>query len=640
MESHPVLIETIAIGLSAAFIGGFAARRLGLPPIVGYLVAGILVGPHTPGLVADTAVAQELAELGIILLMFGVGIEFSIPDLLSVRRIAIPGAIGQSAVATVLGTLLGVALGWGLGGGIVLGLAISVASTVVLLRGLEDRGEVDTQQGRIAIGWLIVEDLFTVIVLVLLPSLAPVLRGEAGAGPADALLPLVTAIAKAAAFAILMLIVGTRVVPRILEAVARDRSRELFTLSVLAIAIGIAFSASAVFGVSFALGAFFAGVVLAERDVSHHAAANALPLRDAFAVLFFVSVGMLVDPGYIVANPVAVLAVTGLVVFAKSAAALTIVSLFGYPIRTGLTVAAALAQVGEFSFILATLGLSLRLIPEEAFQLVVAAALVSITLNPVSFRIADLIDARIRARPRLLARLERGAPAALAQLPGDTPVEHLRGHAVVCGYGRVSRMVIAALERRAFRYVVVSSDKRQVEDLRARDIPALFGDAANPELLREARLDQARVAIVAMSDPHAVRLIVDRVREEAPRVPLVIRTHSRSESVALRATGPAVQSVYAEGELAVQMARFALRRFGVSSAEVEAIAQGLRASGGGEPGVPRPVPPRPPVLGRVRDWLASARGLGTRAAEPESRVEAALEAPDRAADAEPTPPAA
>jgi CPA2 family monovalent cation:H+ antiporter-2 len=638
MESHAALIETIAIGLSAAFIGGFAARRLRLPPIVGYLVAGILVGPYTPGLVADTGVAQELAELGIILLMFGVGIEFSIPDLLSVRRIAIPGAIGQSAVATVLGTLLGIALGWGLGGGIVLGLAISVASTVVLLRALEDRAELDTQQGRIAIGWLIVEDLFTVIVLVLLPSIAPILRGEGGAGPVDALLPLVSAVAKAAAFAILMLIVGTRVVPRILDAVARERSRELFTLSVLAIAIGIAFSASAVFGVSFALGAFFAGVVLAESDVSHHAAANALPLRDAFAVLFFVSVGMLVDPGYVAANPVAVLAVTGLVVFAKSAAALVIVSLFGYPIRTGLTVAAALAQVGEFSFILATLGLSLRLIPEEAFQLVVAAALVSITLNPVSFRIADLIDARIRARPRLLARLERGAPTALARLPSHAPPEQLRGHAVVCGYGRVSRMVIAALERRGFRYVVVSSDKRQVEDLRARGIPALFGDAANPELLHEARLDQARVAIVAMSNPHAVRLIVDQIRDQAPRIPLVVRTHSRSEAVALRARGPVVQSVYAEGELAVQMARFSLRRFGVSSAEVEAIAQGLRSSGGGEPGVTRSVPARRSWFERVRARLPlSAR---PRPVEPEPPAGTLFDTSERAADAEPRPPAA
>jgi CPA2 family monovalent cation:H+ antiporter-2 len=611
MEGHAALIETIAIGLGAAFVGGFGARRLGLPPIVGYLVAGILVGPFTPGLVADTATAQELAELGIILLMFGVGIEFSIADLLAVRRIAVPGAVGQSAVATVLGTFLGLALGWGLGGGIVLGLAISVASTVVLLRALEERGELDTEQGRIAIGWLIVEDLFTVLVLVLLPSLAPLIRGEGGASPVDAVAPLAIAIGKAAVFSVLMLVVGTRVVPRVLDAVARERSRELFTLSVLAIAIGIAFVAAAGFGVSYALGAFFAGIVLAESAVSHHAAANALPLRDAFAVLFFVSVGMLVDPGYIAANPLAVLAVTALVVFAKSAAALVIVGLSGYPIRTGLTVAAALAQVGEFSFILATVGLSLELIPEAAFQLVVAASLVSITLNPVAFRVADAIDARLRDRPDLRGRVERGA-GVLATLPERDRDEGLRGHAIVCGYGRVGRMIIGALERRGFRYVVVSSDRREVEGLRERDIRALFGDAANPEILREAQLGRARVVIVAIADPHAARLIVDRVRELAPRVPLVVRTHSGGAAVELRAMGPAVQAVYTEGELAVQMTRFSLRRFGLSSTEVEAIAQGLRTSGGAEPGVSPGRPPAGP--GRAERWRARLRTwLETRA---------------------------
>jgi CPA2 family monovalent cation:H+ antiporter-2 len=408
MDHGAPLIETIAIGLVAAFIGGLVATRVRLPTIMGYLLAGVAVGPFTPGLVADTETATQLAELGVILLMFGVGIHFSIPDLLAVRGTAVPGAIGQILIATLLGVGLGVALGWGLTGGLVLGLAVSVASTVVLLRALGDRGELDSPQGRIAVGWLIVEDLFTVLVLLLLPTLAPLLLGTGGT-LADAAVGLVVALAKLGLFAALMLVVGVRLVPRVLAYVERTGSRELFTLAVLAIAIGIAVTAYAVFGVSFALGAFLAGVVLNESEVSHRAAEDALPLRDAFAVLFFVSVGMLFDPSFLVQQPLAILLVVLLVVVAKAAAAFLIVALLRRPVRIALTVAAALSQVGEFSFILATLGLTLGLIPAEGFQLVVAAAIVSITLNPFLFRLVVPLEARIRARPGLLRAIQGAA---------------------------------------------------------------------------------------------------------------------------------------------------------------------------------------------------------------------------------------
>jgi len=409
VDHSAALIETIAIGLGAGFIGGVIAYRLGLPTIVGYLLAGVVVGPFTPGIVADTGTASELAELGVILLMFGVGMHFSIGDLLAVKNVAVPGAIGQIFVATLLGIALGIALGWGFAGGLVLGLAVSVASTIVLLRALEQRGELQTPQGQTAIGWLIVEDLFTVLALVTLPAIAPMLLGQAGS-VVDVVVAVAVAEIKVAVFAGLMLVLGVRVVPRLLEWVEGTGSRELFTLSVLAVAIGIAFAAYALFGVSFALGAFLAGVVLNESPVSHRAGEEALPLRDAFAVLFFVSVGMLLDPSFLVQEPLAVVLVTLLVVVAKAAAAFVIVALLRRPVRVGLTVAAGLAQVGEFSFILATLGLTLGLIPDEAFQLVVAAALVSITLNPFVFRLVEPVERRIALRPDL-ERLLQGAPA-------------------------------------------------------------------------------------------------------------------------------------------------------------------------------------------------------------------------------------
>jgi CPA2 family monovalent cation:H+ antiporter-2 len=593
MDHEPVLITTIALGLTVAFVGAFVARRLRLPAIVGYIAAGVVIGPFTPGLAADTEVAAELAELGVILLMFGVGIHFSIRDLLAVRSIAIPGAIGQITVATLLGVGLGLALGWGLGGGLVLGLAVSVASTVVLLRALMDRGELDSAQGRIAVGWLIVEDLFTVAVLVLLPVLSPMLGGAAPEHPTTIagvvvgpVGEIVIAIAKAALFAVLMIVAGARLVPWLLVQVAHEGSRELFTLAVLAIAVGIAFVSSAVFGVSFALGAFLAGAVVAESDMSHQAAQDALPLRDAFSVLFFVSVGMLLDPTILLAEPLAILAVVALVVVAKALAAYVIVALAGYPPRVGLTVAAGLAQIGEFSFILGTTGLALGLLPDDGFQLIVAGALLSITLNPFVFRTVDPLDARLRRFGPLqwLAGRQAGELARLDASAADT----LAQHAVICGWGRVGRLIGPALERRGFRYAVITQRRAEVDALRARGIAAVFGDATNAEVLEIVHLERARVLVIASDDPHETRTIVERARAIRPDIDLIVRTHSDTEATHLRGLGGRVRIVHGERELAVQMARYTLRRFGVSATEAEAIAQGLRERARGVTGEPEP----------------------------------------------------
>ena len=393
MHHDIALISTIAVGLAFAFVGGFIALRLRLPPLVGYLLAGIAVGPFTPGFVADAGLASQLAEIGVILLMFGVGMHFSLRDLWSMRRIALPGAIAQIVIATALGTILAAYWGWSIGGGLVLGLALSVASTVVLLRALEEQGLVRSVNGQIAVGWLVVEDLVMIIVLVVLPAVAELLGGHAAdhvvAG--SLVITLAITLGKVAAFVAFMLIIGVRALPFLLDQVARTGSRELFTLAVVAAALGIGFGSAEYFGVSFALGAFFAGVVLAESDHSHRAASETQPLQDAFAVLFFVSVGMLFDPGILIREPVRVLAVVAIVIAAKSAAAFFIVLVLRHTLATALVVAASLAQIGEFSFILAGLGLSLGLLPVEGQQLILAAALISIALNPLLFRLARAI---------------------------------------------------------------------------------------------------------------------------------------------------------------------------------------------------------------------------------------------------------
>jgi CPA2 family monovalent cation:H+ antiporter-2 len=570
------LIVTIAAALAIAFVGGFLATRLRLPAIVGYLLAGVVVGPFTPGFVANADIAQELAEIGVILLMFGVGVHFSVRDLLAVRAVAVPGAIGQSAVATALATAIALAWGWSLGSGLVLGLAISVASTVVLLRALADRGALDSVHGHIAVGWLIVEDLFTVIALVLLPALAPAL-GSASTSSEHPVMAVALVLGKVAILTVIMLFIGARVVPWLLIQVSYTGSRELFTLAVLALALGIAVLAALVFGASLALGAFLAGVVVAESDLSHQAAADAVPLRDAFAVLFFVSVGMLVDPAFLVAEPFKLLTILAVVVLGKGLTALAIIAVLGYPLRTGLTVAAGLAQVGEFSFILAELGLGLGLLPEDGRSLILATAICSITLNPFVFQAVDPIEAWVRRRPRLAALLERRTGEK--ELPPRSPQdERRRGHAVLCGCGDVGRLIAHSFDRRDFPYVVIDQNRRIVEELRRRGVAALFGDAAQPALLEHADVAHARVLLVTITDPPVTRRIIEEARRLNPRLSIVARTHSEGErSVLLDLAVDDV--VLGEREVAAEMVRYGLHRFGVGGAELQAIVQGLRLRG-------------------------------------------------------------
>jgi CPA2 family monovalent cation:H+ antiporter-2 len=572
MTHQTALIATIATGLGLAFVFGLAATRLKLPPIIGYLLAGIAAGPFTPGFVADVGLASQLAEIGVILLMFGVGLHFSIADLLAVRRIAVPGAIVQIAVATALGAAVSRLLGQSWGTGLVFGLALSVASTVVLLRALEDRGILGSVDGRIAVGWLIVEDLVTVLALVLLPAFAA-LSGQTPAGQDGAqssvLVTLGITLLKVAAFLAFMLIVGRRVVPWLLGRVVRTGSRELFTLAVLAIALGLAFGAAALFGVSFALGAFFAGIIVSESDFSHEAATNALPLQDAFAVLFFVSVGMLFDPTILVRQPIGVLAVVLIILVGKSIASFAIVLAFRYPLHTALTISASLAQIGEFSFILAALGVSLGLLPEASQSLIVAGALLSITLNPFVFRAIEPVERWLRGRTWISAALERPA-GELSELPAGVDEEQLREHVVLIGHGRVGSPVADELTAHAVPYVIVEQSRENAEELRARGLPVIYGDATRPEVLRQAHLERARLVVVAAPDAYQARAILALAQRLNPAVEVIVRTHSDEERVFLEANG-AARAMVSERELAVSLARQALRRLGVEH-DMEAVA--------------------------------------------------------------------
>jgi CPA2 family monovalent cation:H+ antiporter-2 len=594
MPHETALIATIAAGMGLAFVFGLAATRLRLPPLVGYLVAGVVVGPYTPGFVADATLAQQLAEIGVILLMFGVGIHFSVADLLAVRRIALPGAIVQIAVATVLGAAVSHLWGWSWGSGIVFGLCLSVASTVVLLRAMEDRGMLDSVDGRIAVGWLIVEDLATVLVLVLLPALAVSLGGtpETGAaGGEEQSLGRAIAItlAKVTAFVVLMFVVGRRAVPWLLERVARTGSRELFTLSVLAVAIGIAVGAAALFGVSFALGAFFAGMVVNGSHLSHQAAEDALPLQDAFSVLFFVAVGMLFDPTILVRQPLEVLAVVLIVMIGKSVGAFAIVLAFRYPVRTALTISASLAQIGEFSFILAALAVSLNLLPPEGQSLIVAGALLSISLNPLAFGAAERGARWLGQRPRMAAALERSA-GALAELPPAVDESQLRDHAVLIGHGRVGAPLADELVLHGIPFVIVEHNRDMAESLRERGLPVIFGDASRPEVLGEAHVERARLVVVAAPDAYHARAILALARRLNPNVEVVVRTHSDDERAFLEAHG-AGRALVGERELAVSLARHALRRFDVPH-DMEAVAQRALGVGPARDKAEMPIPKR------------------------------------------------
>ena len=559
MPHESALIALIAIGFVLALGFGFVAAKLRLPPLLGYLVAGIAVGPFTPGFVGDSNLAAELAEIGVILLMFGVGLHFSVETLLRVRRIALPGAVAQIVVATAIGAGLAMWWGWELPAGLVFGLAMSVASTVVLLRALEQRNELDTEQGRIAVGWLIVEDLAMVLALVFLPALAAVTQGE-GIAVSEIAISLGITTLKVAVFVVLMLAGGRRAVPWVLNQVARTGSRELFTLAVLAIALGIAYGSAHLFDVSFALGAFFAGVVLAETDLSHQAAENSLPLQDAFAVLFFVSVGMLFDPSILVRNPLAVLAVVLAIVVGKSVAAFVIVLLFRYPVATALTVSASLAQIGEFSFILAAMGVSLGLLPSEGRDLILAGAIISITINPFVFATITPVTRWVRARPALYAMVERGA-SRLAVLPDNPRSNPLRDHAVIVGYGRVGGMIGAALAEKHLPFVVIERDLRLVEVLRERGIRAIYGDASAGGVLDAAGIQTAKLLISASPDSYSARRVLDLARQANPQIDTVVRTHTDHEREHFEKEGVG-HVVMAEREMALGMADYALGSLG------------------------------------------------------------------------------
>ncbi|MDO8315716.1 MAG: YbaL family putative K(+) efflux transporter, partial [Rugosibacter sp.] len=538
MDHNIPLITTLAAGFGMALILGFLAERIKVPALVGYLVAGIIIGPGTPGFVADVHLAAQLSEIGVMLLMFGVGLHFSLNDLLAVKRIAVPGAVVQMTLATMLGMTVGWWWGWSWGAGLLFGLSLSCASTVVLLKALEARGVLDSMNGRIAVGWLVVEDLATVLVLVLLPPLAGVLGGSAVAVPsAD---PLWVTIGKTllqvAAFIAIMLVAGRRVLPWLLWQISRTGSRELFTLSVVAAAIGIAFGAAQLFGVSFALGAFFAGMVLRESEFSHRAAEESLPLRDAFSVLFFVSVGMLFEPTILLEQPIRVLVVVAIIIFGKSIAALVIVLACRYPLNTALTVSASLAQIGEFSFILAGMGLSLGLLPAEGMSLILAGALISIALNPLLFAAIEPIRRWILERSAPARRLEQRIDP-YAELPMTTERKYLEGQVVLVGFGRVGKRIASALEARGIPYVVAEQNRELVEKLRKKGIAAVSGNAADPAVLIQAHIADAAMLVVATPDSLNVRQMANTARTLNPRIEIVLRTHSEDESMMLRKEG-------------------------------------------------------------------------------------------------------
>lgn len=559
---HAPLLTTICIGLVLAFCFGALCQRLRISPLVGYLLAGAAVGPFTPGFVADQDLANQLAEIGIILLMFGVGLHFSLKDLLSVRMIAVPGAIVQIAVATLLGLLLGSWLGWTIISGIMFGVALSTASTVVLLRAIQERRLVETERGRIAVGWLIVEDLAMVVALVLIPVIAHTLQGqvteqlELGAGPLATRFSLglwgvlALTIGKVIAFVALMLLVGKRLIPMLLHWVAHTGSRELFRLSVLAIALGVAYGATTLFDVSFALGAFFAGMILSESPLSQRAAQETLPLRDAFAVLFFISVGMLFDPTIFVEAPAELAATLAIILIGKSIAAYLIVRLFRRPASTACTISASLAQIGEFSFILATLGVSTGLLPEMGRDLILAGAIISILLNPLAFVLSD------RVAPVLPGERPEGAPQEKAHDRAVPDPTALADHTILVGYGRVGRVVGAGLRDAGLPFLVIEDRTEAAEAARLDGAEVMSGNAADPRVLEAANLAQARRVFVAIAQSFEAGQVVEQARAANALLPILARAHSDAEIEYLTRLG-ATETIQAEREIARAMLRLA-----------------------------------------------------------------------------------
>lgn len=543
MHATTPLISTIAVGLVLAFLLGILANRLRISPLVGYLVAGVLVGPFTPGFVADTALAPELAELGVILLMFGVGLHFSLKDLMAVKSIAIPGAIAQIAVATLLGMGLSALLGWSLASGLVFGLCLSTASTVVLLRALEERQLIDSQRGQIAIGWLIVEDLAMVLTLVLLPAFRDMIGSE-HVDTSRLIRDLAWTLGKVVAFITLMIVVGRRLVPWVLAKSAATGSRELFTLAVLAMALGIAFGAVKLFDVSFALGAFFAGVVLNESELSQRAAHDTLPLRDAFAVLFFVSVGMLFDPMILVNEPMAVMITLAIIVFGKSAAAFMLVRLFGHSKRTALTISTSLAQIGEFAFILAGLGVVLGLLSEQGRNLVLAGAILSIMINPLLF---SLLERYLEKTETIDEQIVEEAIEEEKQIPVD-----MCNHALLVGYGRVGSLIGAKLHQEGIPVVVIENSRARVDALREQGIKAVLGNATKGEIMDLARLDCARWLLLTIPNGYEAGEIVAAAREKRSDLEIIARAHYDDEVSYITEHG-ANQVVMGEREIANSM---------------------------------------------------------------------------------------
>ena len=574
MHHDTPLISTIVAGLVLAYIFGMIANRFKLPPLVGYLFAGILVGPYTPGFIADQALGAELAELGVILLMFGVGLHFSLKDLMSVRALAIPGAVAQIGFATLLGAGLGLLLGWDLGGSLLFGLALSVASTVVLLKALQDRRLIESERGRIAVGWLIVEDLAMVLALVLVPAFASM--GGVDTGIHDPFVSFVEqmfdthvniwgilglTVVKVAAFIGFMLVVGRRIIPWALHGTAHTGSRELFRLAVLAIALGVALGSAVLFGVSLALGAFFAGMILSESELSHRAANETLPLRDAFAVLFFVSVGMLFDPSIILTDPLPVLATVFIIVIGKSLAAFAIVLLFKRPISTALTISASLAQIGEFSFILASMGVALAIMPADGQDLILAGALISIVLNPLVFWAVDVVKPRLEARfgarraePLIAEPIEPSMAAqgpATTDIPSEGAVDRgvhgadddtgepssQTGHTVLVGYGQVGRIVAAGIKADGGGLVVIEDSDHDVAAARAEGFEVVFGNAASEDVLRLANLPQARNLLVAISNGFEAGSVCESGRKLNPGIAIIARAYSEEEESFLRGCG-------------------------------------------------------------------------------------------------------
>ena len=554
MPHHTSLIAILCMGFVLAFLFGALAQKLKLSPLVGYLVAGIVAGPYTPGFVGDQALAPQLAEIGVILLMFGVGLHFSWRDLMSVKAIALPGAVVQITVATALGWAMGhYWLGWSHGASLVFGLSLSCASTVVLLRAMEDHRLLETERGRIAVGWLIVEDLACVIALVLMPALAGLMGGEAidpaSGQPVEGSIwsVLFITLAKVGAFMALMLVVGRRVIPWILGRVAAMGSRELFTLCVLAIALGVAFGSAELFGVSFALGAFFAGMLLAESEFSHEAAEETLPLRDAFAVLFFVSVGMLFDPRFLLDHMLEVLAVVAIIVVGKSAAAYLIVRAFGKSDRTALTISASLAQIGEFSFILAALGVSLKILPPDGRDLILAGSLLSIIANPFLFSWLD----RWQKKQDALAPV----PAEPEVPPG--PSLDVTDHAIIIGYGRVGSELARVLRDRGVPLIVIDDNGDHVARAHDAGIPAIRGSAAADRVLAEAHPERAKIAVLAIPQPLEAGEALAKLRAINPALTLLARAHSEGEVKHLLEHG-ADGAVLAERELAFSLAEMVM----------------------------------------------------------------------------------